>query len=112
MPRVAITETVMSSATPGALANVPLDTGDIVNDHFMERGARLLVLNSGVGTVLVTIVSVASDLGRLGDIVETVPAGEIWVSSELPKNGWSQTGDSDRIYVDVDSVDARLAAIK
>lgn len=77
-----------------ALINPTETSSDSTNDHsFKNTGQeRLHGENTGVGTVVLTIVSVPDNLRRTGDIVISVPAGGKFELETLPVEGFNQSG--------------------
>lgn len=90
----------------GGLNNLSFVAGDATNDHeFDNDGATMLVLkNTGVGAITVTVVSVADPYGRTKDTSVIVPAISgsdpgLAMAGPFLQATWNQAGA--KIFVDL-----------
>ena len=78
----------------GSIAAVSFTAGDSSNDHDFDNSGNdiLWVQNEGGGAVEVTIVSVADQYGRTGDIVMSISAAGRGVAGPFPQTLFNQSG--------------------
>jgi hypothetical protein len=103
-------------ANGGGLNNLTFTAGDFTNDHeFANDGATLLVVkNTGVGAIVVTVASVADQFGRTKDTTLTVPAISgsdpgLAVSGFFLPAIWNQAGG--KVFVDLPSATGLSLAV-
>lgn len=113
MPR---TPLVVQSLTPNAISDaLTVVTASTTNNHeFPNTGSVgiLCVNKAAAAPVTITVVSVAdSILGRVGDLVQAIAAGETRFIGPLNKNGFNQSTGLVHIDVDVDETDFEFFAI-
>jgi len=101
MPRTDIP--VQKITVPNVLNAPTKVNSDSTNNHsFKNTGQEILHYeNTGAGAVQITIQSVAGDLQRTGNLVQSVGAGENGQFSILPVRGFNQTDSV--VHVDVDT---------
>lgn len=83
----------------------PVDGNSALGHYFpLVPGAKLYVRNGhATDPVQVTVASVADDIGRTGDIVQSVAAGETWKFGPFAAKGFMQSGaDFGSVFVNLD----------
>jgi hypothetical protein len=99
MPRTAV---AIQEITPQSSAAVALATVDAVNNNMFQNDGRtaLLIQNPTGGALACTIVSVADQHNRTGDLVLSLAAGEIRQVGPLRQAIWNQfAADVGNVYV-------------
>jgi hypothetical protein len=99
MPRTAIAVQDVSTQPPFA-ASITLTTVDAVNNMMLPNDGKtvLLIQNPTGGSLAITVVSVADEFNRLGDLSVGLAAGGLASYGPFPLTAWNQTG-TDRGYV-------------
>lgn len=83
---------------------------DDTNDHEMvnDGSTILIAINRAASTPAVTIVSVADEYGRTGDITQVLAATELRVFGPFkPKANWNQSNG--KVHIDVVGVATSVA---
>ena len=75
----------------------------------IDNKTVLLAYNSDASPHTVTITSIPDALNRVGDIVQTLEAGEIWVYGPCKSVGFNQTGNV--LFIDVSDPTVQLSVI-
>ncbi len=109
MPRVAIAvQTVPKNGGAVVIAPAALTAADAANDHtFVNDGATLLMaINEDASPNAVTIVSVADEFGRVGDVLMTVPAATagvpgVGIAGPFDRELFNQPAADNLVNVDI-----------
>lgn len=105
--------TVQDVPYQGSVNPVTFTAADQANGmEFANDGRTVLVVkNDDVAAKQVTIDSVPSSVGRTGDIVESVAAGEISYHGPFIKAIWNQSGGVMHVDFDADT-NLEVAALR
>lgn len=102
MARTALT--VTDVPLNGQVDPVSFDNGDAANDHVLNNDGKTVVIldNDTAGAASVTVVSVADEAGRTGDITVSLASGDTAFVGPFPGRWWNQAGTQD-VQINVDA---------
>ena len=114
MARTAIAVQEIAYLGSGA---INFSAADATNGMMFPNDGRtvLLVKNDGTSAITATVVSVADEYGRTGDIAPTVAAGEIRIIGPLRSGLFNQKNGADqgKVYVNFSAdTNVKVAAVR
>lgn len=114
MARTAVVKSLAPGNYPTTGVAVTWAAADTVNKNFFNMGSKdlLLVNNTDSSSHTVTITSTADPQGRLGDITDTIAAGEMKVYGTFVRsvgNGWAQSNGD--LYFESNSATVEFAVV-
>lgn len=94
---------VVAIGNQGAVDPIVWTTGDATNDHeFLNDGKTIVIVRNGGGVgITVSVISVADEAGRTGDLAIAVAAGDYCIFGPLKQAWWNQSGGV--VHVDLDT---------
>lgn len=99
MARTLIVGVALPDNEPADVEEAVYQAADPVEGNYYVLGNKFLIARNVhvADPFTVTIASVANDLGRTGNLVKAIAAGESWIFPKFPTEGWAQTGN--QLYV-------------
>lgn len=112
MARATITPIVAPGSYPTAWTDLTWTAGDSVNGHKVVSSGNDLIIakNVNVAAKTVTLVSIADEYNRTGDLTKSMAQNGLAVIGPIKTKGWKQTDGN--LYIDVNiDTDVSIAVI-